>query len=255
MFFASRAYKDVLFFGGYPTEEWLDVLLSNRIKIFVDTTTEEEKASYSLPDYRSKIQKSDPENEYYHFPIVDNNIPIDIGRFKEFVFFLSEKIMRLEEGEKVYIHCKGGHGRSGMVVACVLCYLLNIYPEKALHLTTVAHSERENLRPKWKNVRCPQTFRQRKFVIDVFRPIVITPSMYEEKIGGDRQKLPEFLEESSLRPLSDKTEDKILSSVLIHLRRAHMKKSRSTSSLDIGSSSSLYSLGGGEVILYPSLLH
>jgi hypothetical protein len=142
-----------------------------------------------------------------------------------------------------------------MVVACVLCYLLNIYPEKALHLTTVAHSERENLRPKWKNVRCPQTFRQRKFVIDVFRPIVITPSMYEEKIGGDRQKLPEFLEESSLRPLSDKTEDKILSSVLIHLRRAHMKKSRSTSSLDIGSSSSLYSLGGGEVILYPSLLH
>ena len=248
MFFTSRAHGNVLFFGGYPTEEWLDVLLKNDTKIFVDTTTEEEKEMYHLLDYRSKVQNL----EYHHFPILDNNIPNDIGRFKEFVFLLSEKLMRLEEGEKMYIHCKGGHGRSGMLVACVLCYFLNIYPEKALHLTTVAHSERENLRSKWKNVRCPQTFRQRKFVIDVFRPIVITPTLYDEKIGGDRQKLPEFLEESSIRPINDKSEDKVLSEVLIHLRRAHMKKSRSASSFDHSNHSlPLLSTMGGEVILCP----
>lgn len=244
MFFASRVHKNILFFGGYPTQEWLDLLLENQTKIFVDTTTEEEKENHYLLDYRSKIQ--DHHIDYHHFPILDNNIPNDIPRFKEFIFFLTEKIMRLEEGEKAYIHCKGGHGRSGMVVACVLCYLLNIYPEKALHLTTIAHSERENLRSKWKNVRCPQTFRQRKFVIDVFRPIVLTSTLYDEKIGGDRQKLPEFLEESSLRPIHDKSDNKVLSEVLVHFRWAHMKKSRSATSLD----GSIHS-SQGEVILCP----
>lgn len=217
--FASLVYQDSVYFGGYPSKEWFDILVQHGTKIFVDVTNDEEKASYSLYPYFTNMPHNDI--EYCNYPIEDNNIPEDIPKFKEFVYHLSEKINNLKTGEKVYIHCKGGHGRSGMLVACILCYLQNIFPETALQMTTLAHSQRENLRLKWKNSRCPQTFRQRKFVIDVFRPIIITSTLYQEKISD---KWVDFLHESSIRPIKDKSNSKLLSEVLVHLRRVLMKK-------------------------------
>jgi hypothetical protein len=215
--FASSVYNDSVFFGGFPSEEWFQMLVDNGTKIFVDATSEVEKQTFKLFDYHQKIRTLYPDEiQYYNFPIDDNNIPDDIQKFKKFVVYISGKILELESGQKIYIHCKGGHGRSGMLAACILCYLLNYSPEKSLNITTNAHAARENLKLKWKNVRCPQTFRQRKFVIDVFRPIIITHSLYEEKINN---KWVDFLLENNLRPLKEKNDTKILSEVLIHLRK------------------------------------
>ena len=224
--FASLVYQDSVYFGGYPSKDWFDILIANGTKIFVDVTSDEEKNIYNLYPYYNELV--DTNILYFYYPIVDNNIPEDIPKFKEFVQQLCEKIYSLKTGEKVYIHCKGGHGRSGMVTGGLLCYLLNIYPEKALAMTTLAHSQRENLRAKWKNARCPQTFRQRKFVIDVFRPIIITPTLYQEKIS---EKWVDFLQESSIRPIKDKTNSKLLSEVLIHLRKVLIKKGESQNKL------------------------
>jgi protein-tyrosine phosphatase len=218
--FASLVYQDSVYFGGYPCKEWFDSLITHGTKIFVDTTSDEEKNTFNLYPYFNEL--IDTNILYFSYPIQDNNIPEDIPKFKQFIYQLCEKINSLKPGEKVYIHCKGGHGRSGMVTGGILCFLLNINPEKALAITTLAHSQRENLRAKWKNVRCPQTFRQRKFVIDVFRPIIITSALYEEKIS---EKWVDFLQESSIRPIKDKSNSKLLSEVLIHLRKILMKKS------------------------------
>jgi protein-tyrosine phosphatase len=218
-YFASLVYQDSLYFGGYPSKEWYDTLVSHGTKIFVDVTTDDEKISFNLYPYFNDIKNTNL--LYCSYPILDNNVPEDVEKFKEFVYQLCEKINSLKAGEKVYIHCKGGHGRSGMLCAGLLCYLNNIYPERALGMTTLAHSQRENLRAKWKNTRCPQTFKQRKFVIDVFRPIIITPTLYQEKISS---KWVDFLQESSIRPIKDKTHSKLLSEVLIHLRKVLMKK-------------------------------
>ena len=37
--------------------------------------------------------------------------------------------MSLVNNEKIYIHCKGGHGRAGLVVSCILCYTCRLSSE------------------------------------------------------------------------------------------------------------------------------
>jgi len=40
------------------------------------------------------------------------------------------------ENNKLYIHCRGGHGRAGLVVACLLCSIYDYPPEKSIELTS-----------------------------------------------------------------------------------------------------------------------
>jgi protein-tyrosine phosphatase len=224
--FASEVYNNKIFFGGYPNEEWLNILLENNVKIFVDVTPPMEKIKYNLFDYKMIVQNH--KCLYYNYPIFDNNIPNNFNEFKEFIISLVNAILDLNSEQKIYIHCKGGHGRSGMIVACLLCYLLNINPEKSLQITTQAHSERENLKEKWKNIRCPQTFRQRKFVMDLFKPVVITSNLYNEKIN---KNWINFIHETHLRPFKDKMNTKNLTDVLNHFRKLVVKNKNNTQDL------------------------
>ena len=77
----------------------------------------------------------------------------------------------MEKDQKVYLHCKGGHGRSGIVVACILCHIYSILPEEALRLTTAYHSQRPTMRPKWREIGSPQTRQQKSFVVRMFKPM------------------------------------------------------------------------------------
>ena len=52
----------------------------------------------------------------------------------------------------MYVHCWGGHGRTGTVVALLLAFLYNLGADRALHLTELFHSQRVNRRS-----RSPQT--------------------------------------------------------------------------------------------------
>jgi hypothetical protein len=212
--FASCIYKSSVFFGSYPREEWLSLLLDEKIRYIVDATSFDERIKYNLFDYKTILTEKNC--SCIEFPIEDNNIPCDIVKFRQFIYDLAVKINSLHDNEKMYIHCKGGHGRSGLISACLLCYLCNISPEKALCLTTQAHATRTDLKPKWKNARCPQTYRQRKFVIDVFRPVIITRDVFHHKIANH---LITFLNETNIRPIKEKSETKVLSHVILHLRK------------------------------------
>lgn len=59
----------------------------------------------------------------------------------------------------MYIHCRGGHGRSGLVCACLLIRVGHS-ADKALELVSVAHHTRSNL----PTFPCPQTGAQVEFV-------------------------------------------------------------------------------------------
>lgn len=215
--FASCIYKNNVFFGGYPNQEWIECLLSNSTKFIVDLTNTFEKEKNDLYDYQHHLESYSC--TYIHFPISDNQIPENIQEFKSMINNLVIKIQQLSNEDKMYIHCKGGHGRSGLVSACLLCPLLNVYPENALDITTLAHSNREFLKPKWKNVKCPQTFRQRKFVIDLYKPVQITPEIYYDKISNN---LLSFLEEVKTRPIIHENNKKDrITEVILHLRKIH----------------------------------
>jgi protein-tyrosine phosphatase len=100
-----------------------------------------------------------------NFPIYDNQTP---HNRQHFLAFLKDITSYIKNDKKIYIHCKGGHGRSGIVVASLLCLLYGMTPHKALIHCTNLHARRPNLKQKWKNASCPQLYRQQKYVHELF---------------------------------------------------------------------------------------
>lgn len=158
---SSYFIKDRAMFGSFPTQEAVDELEQKGVRFFVNLTY----------DWEKKIEPYITNYEYIHFPIVDRHVPKDWRDFALFIIKLSNIIRYLKNGELLYIHCKGGHGRSGVVVACILCYMFGISPTKALEQTTKSHSKRSVMRDKWRQLGSPQTYHQKSFVHKFFDPL------------------------------------------------------------------------------------
>lgn len=157
-FYSQIRREPRLLFGGYPSGCHFEYLKSIGVRYFVDLTTPYEKKK--LPVYNMKDDKI----VYVNFPIRDNFIPYDMNLFNEFIVWLIFTISVMKENELMYIHCKGGHGRSGMVMCCVLCLMHNLLPDKSIEEVTLSHNERPLLTPKWKSRLCPSNEIQRIFV-------------------------------------------------------------------------------------------
>lgn len=59
---------------------------------------------------------------YIHFPIRTLSVPEDCRRLENILQFIDD-VANDPLGNKVYIHCRGGIGRTGTVVACLYEYL------------------------------------------------------------------------------------------------------------------------------------
>jgi len=218
--FVSTIFENKIWFGGYPNQEWFSELQNKNVKLFINLTTESEMISKQLFHYYFSLDS----DSYSNYPILDNNIPNNRDTFIDFFQQILSKIKKLKDSEKVYIHCRGGHGRSGMVVACLLCHLLNIIPEKSLLLTTLSHSNRPMLKLKYKNIKCPQIFLQRKFVIDFCKPIIVSVPSHKKTLS---YPLVSYLHRTKLKPLISYEYDTfIVIEILLYIREyilAHSK--------------------------------
>ena len=155
--YSSYFFLEKCMFGGFPTQSQIDELTSMGVTMFVDLTIPGEVDMYTIPT----------DCMYVNYPIVDRQIPSNISLFTALILRTYDFVQN--ENTKVYIHCKGGHGRSGILVACLL-YLLNpgITTHEAIKLTTEAHSRRLVMREKWRKLGSPQTYFQKKFVHKIF---------------------------------------------------------------------------------------
>lgn len=160
---SSEFVKNKALFGSYPLQEQVDMFEKNGIRYFVDLTCIGEKR---ITPYKTNYN-------YIHYPIADRRVPTDWKSFAQFIIKIGTIIKGLKNGELVYVHCKGGHGRSGIVVACLLCYLYKISPSEALSKTTRYHSRRKEMRDKWRKMGSPQTRSQKHFVTKFFEPLYI----------------------------------------------------------------------------------
>lgn len=160
---SSEFIKDKALFGSYPTQEAVEELEYNNVKYFIDLTCTGEK---KITPYKTNYT-------YIKYPIIDHRVPTDWNSFAKFILKLSSIIQFLGEDEKVYIHCKGGHGRSGIVVACLLCYLYGMSPSEAISKTSRYHSKRVEMREKWRRIGSPQTRSQKHFISKFFEPLYI----------------------------------------------------------------------------------
>jgi protein-tyrosine phosphatase len=93
--------------GIYPDEEILPDVVAADVDVFIDLTEEDE-----LDPYEADIDG----RPYRRFPIPDLGTPSP-ELMRE---ILDELDAALDEGLTVYVHCRGGIGRTGTVVGCWL---------------------------------------------------------------------------------------------------------------------------------------
>lgn len=156
--FCSVYKVNSVYFGGYPSEAWFQELIDFGITVFIDLTTPLERKGLPFNyDFPSTI----------FYPIRDNHIPSQTESFRRLVIKIADMVR--SGREKIYIHCKGGHGRSGLLIASLMCYLDELNPYEALDRTTFIHSIRKEMKNKYRDRRCPDNYQQQRFVIDIFR--------------------------------------------------------------------------------------
>jgi len=150
---SSIVIPNRLIFGSYPNINTLVELKTYGITMLVDLTgTRQVK----------KTDKYDSINfDYIYFPIKDRESPTDITKFQNFI---SDLLIHYKKGANIYIHCIGGHGRSGMIAAVLTKLILGITVEQALIKIYEAHQKRIEMKDKMRKLGSPQTAIQKKFV-------------------------------------------------------------------------------------------
>lgn len=161
--YSSFFIKGRAIFGSYPTQGQVEELTRLGVKYFIDLTVPGEV----YPPY------STGDSFYINFPILDRKIPYDTTRFSSLTLAAYKVICELNEGELVYVHCKGGHGRAGILVA-ILLYLEkgNISTHRSIELTTEYHNQRKVMRDKWRAIGSPQTRSQKAYVHRFFGDLI-----------------------------------------------------------------------------------
>lgn len=161
--FATNAY-----FGGYPSKsEFMTLINELNIQSFIDFTTLKERKNLL---YNYEFDLVNMENrDYINFCILDNKTPTCTPSFLRLIASISNKI---KDGIPIYIHCKGGHGRSTLFVACILIYINSYELNTSLENTKIFHKNRKNLKEKYKNIEVPQCQCQRKYISDIYSQIL-----------------------------------------------------------------------------------
>lgn len=160
-------------FGPYPTDEDANYFEKIGVRYFVDLTEMNKLPPYNLS----------PESTLIKFPIPDMKVPTDSVQFSSLVIYL-DNLLKKSDGEnyKLYVHCRGGNGRVGILVASLLTRYRSISVDDALQLTQHYHSERKNLKVKWKLIGSPQTIYQKNFVKKLFTPFCF----YKDVLFGNK---------------------------------------------------------------------
>lgn len=161
---SSFFIKDKALFGSFPTQESISELENEGVRYFVDLTTPEEKETNKVILYTTKYN-------YINYPIPDRSVPTNLQSYAKFIIDISKIIKNLKNNEKLYISCRAGLGRSGVVVASILCYLFKLNPEQSLQYTTKCLNKRKILKEKWRKIGSPQTYGQKKFIYKFFFPL------------------------------------------------------------------------------------
>lgn len=97
----------------------LDMLLTSGVRTFIDLTESGELSPYAphLPELATAHNIPLSEIEYHQFPIQDRSLP----ESKEFMFAILDVLRDNERRGRVSaVHCRGGIGRTGMVIGCWL---------------------------------------------------------------------------------------------------------------------------------------
>jgi protein-tyrosine phosphatase len=131
----SNWVTDNLYMGGYPrNKSEVDKLIGVGINTFVCLNGSDKVEFYK---YEDELPKN---ITYIHEPIQDMNVTTD----KKIISLCRNIVRRIKtKGEKIFVHCAGGHGRTGTVVGCVLYLLYKLSLEQILDYLQFTHDQRD----------------------------------------------------------------------------------------------------------------
>lgn len=116
-------------------------------------------------DYK-KTLANEKNISYYHFPVVDGDCPPSKPIFAQQIRTLCDII---NNGAVIYIHCAGGHGRTGIFVSCLLAAIFKHFnPEYIMSYVQKMHDLRRIQDRRTASnaiiVLSPNSNKQREFV-------------------------------------------------------------------------------------------
>jgi len=105
--------------SNHPSKPKLDALLKAGVRTFIDLTESGELLPYAseLLVRASLLNIDEKEIEYHRFPIRDRSLPESVEYMHTIMHVLRENE---ERGRISGVHCRGGIGRTGMVIGCWL---------------------------------------------------------------------------------------------------------------------------------------
>lgn len=144
---AQWVIPGVLIASSYiGSKEITDKLINGAgVTVFVDLVDTKQRKNLNLYLY---YDSSSFTQDYISFPIQDRKIENDLETLK-IVKLISSLI---SEGETVAVHCLGGKGRTGVIIALVIWMIYGINAEDVLYFTEKNFQLRED-----KGKRCPHS--------------------------------------------------------------------------------------------------
>ncbi len=143
--------------GEYPrnideksSQKKINALLSFGVTVFIDLTEKDDK----LSPYSNMIGEA----THLQFPIKDASVP-ESTKLTTTVLDTIDKY--IEQGEMVYVHCWGGVGRTGVIIACWLARH-GYKGDKTLSRLRELWQQC----PKSKIKQSPETFEQEKYILN-----------------------------------------------------------------------------------------
>ncbi len=190
----SYFIKNKALFGSFPSQKIVNELQNMGVVTFIDLTC-----------YNERVRRYRTKGQYLRYPIPDRGCPENKVKFGSFVLYVCDIIRNLEENEKIYVHCIGGHGRSGILVASILCLYYKIHPKLALKLTNRYHDDRLVMRECWRKLGSPQYPCQKEFVLNLFETENFVHPCLNQNISDFKELEKLFSKNSELKESLIKT--------------------------------------------------
>jgi len=166
-----------------------------------------------------------PHAQFYKLDIKDCNVTKD----EDLLAFVDQAIHLLQSGERVYLHCWGGHGRAGTVNCLILCRVYGMSASDTLDYCQFIH----DCRASHIDVASPQTLVQATQVRRICDYMIAQEALAQEKalLQAERDALKQeveqaALEQAALLQAEQAVTDRILS--------GHISVSRGTSNINEG---------------------
>ena len=168
--FSASLLDGRLIFGKYPKQSEVGLLFAGGISHIVNLCTKEEIEGWSSDDrYSIPIESKIC---YLEYPFEDGRKQVPVEGWDSFPIFIATliDILSADRENILYLHCKGGHGRSATISAIVYGKIMKISSKEAIDAVYQAHQKRKVMSDdpeksaKWRKLGAPQREKQKEIV-------------------------------------------------------------------------------------------